>query len=65
MVSRRRRFVRFIGWCIAAFASVAAVLLLIFATYLIFFDHSETLRQNWRQSFQPLRALLFQLGRLT
>ena len=46
MVSRRRRFVRFIGWCIAVFASVAAVLLLIFATYLIFFDHSERLRQK-------------------
>ena len=46
MTSFRRRFVRFIGWGIATFASIAAVLSLVLATYLIFFDYAETLRQK-------------------
>ena len=62
MVSRRRRFVRFIGWCIAAFASVAAVLLLIFATYLIFFDHSETLRQKLEAELSAVAGSSVSIG---
>ena len=62
MVSRRRRFVRFIGWCIAAFASVAAVLLLISATYLIFFDHSETLRQKLEAELSAVAGSSVSIG---
>jgi len=40
----RRRFVRFLGWWIAAFASVLAVALLLSAGYFLFFDYPETLR---------------------
>ena len=62
MVSRRRRFVRFIGWCIAAFASVVAVLLLIFATCLILFDHSETLRQKLEAELSAVAGSSVSIG---
>ena len=62
MVSPRRRFVRFIGWCIAAFASVAAVLLLVFATYLIFFDYPETLRQGLERELSAVAGSPVKIG---
>lgn len=42
----RRRFIRFLGWWIAAFASFFAVVLLAFALYLLFFDYPEALRER-------------------
>ncbi len=44
-----RLVVRFVGWCIAAFAFVLAVVLLVSAAYLVFFDYPEHIRV-WMES---------------
>ena len=41
-----QRFIRFLGWWIAAFASFVAAILLVFAAYLLFFDYPEMLREK-------------------
>ena len=41
-----QRFIRFLGWWIAAFASFVAAILLVFAVYLLFFDYPEMLREK-------------------
>jgi TamB, inner membrane protein subunit of TAM complex len=43
--SFRRRFLRLAGWAIGIFASFLAVLLLVVAGYLLFWDYPEKLRQ--------------------
>ena len=46
MTTWRQRFIRSLGWWIAAFASFVAVILLVFAVYLLFFDYPEMLREK-------------------
>ena len=46
MTTWRQRFIRFLGWWIAACASFVAVILLVFAVYLLFFDYPEMLREK-------------------
>ena len=46
MTAWRQRLIRFLGWWIAAFASFVAVILLVFAVYLLFFDYPEMLREK-------------------
>ncbi len=46
MTTWRQRFIRFLGWWIAAFASFVAAILLVFAVYLLFFDYPEMLREK-------------------
>ena len=45
-VSLRRRLIRWLGWTIAAFASLVAIGLLVFAAYLLSTDYEERLRQG-------------------
>ena len=46
MTTWQQRFIRFLGWWIAAFASFIGVILLVFVVYLLFFDYPETLREK-------------------
>ena len=62
MASFRRRVVRFIGWSIAAFASIAGVLSLVLATYLIFFDYPETLRRKLESELSTVAGSPVKIG---
>lgn len=44
--SKRTRLIRGLGWAIASLASLAAVVVLALAAYLMFFDYPEMLREN-------------------
>lgn len=62
MATWRQRFIRFLGWWIAAFASFVAVILLIFAAYLLFFDYPETLREKLETELSKIAGAPAHIG---
>ncbi len=61
----RRRIVRFLGWWIAAFASIGAVAVIVLAGYLLVFDYPETLRVRLEQELTRLSGAPARIGSIT
>jgi autotransporter translocation and assembly factor TamB len=58
----QRRLTRFVGWWIAAFASLVAVILLAVSAYLLFFDYSETLRLRLEKELSRIAGAPARIG---
>ena len=58
----RKRFVRWLGWWIAAAASVFAIGLLVLATYLMFFDYPESLRRTLESELSRIAGAPASIG---
>jgi hypothetical protein len=50
----RRRALRWLGWTIGIFASILAVLILVVAAYLLFWDYPEKIRQALQRELEKL-----------